>query len=138
MATPPPTRYILSAGFGRYATHDPNALARFGPDAGHKVKELLARSISQARAAGFEVLPTDINPEDPADSLKRFVEALQSREWSGVNVGFGVRGHKENTVLFERMLGEVRRLAPGARVVFSNGPDELFEAIRRNFLDGGE
>ena len=121
----PSTRYILSAGFGRYAQFDANAQARFGPDAGAKARELLATSISKAREAGFEVTACDINPQDPDDSLKRFVEALESREWSGVNVGYGVRGHKENTVLFETMLRETWRVRPGVRVMFSNGPDEL-------------
>jgi len=128
-------RYILSAGFGRFADGDPNAQHRFGPDAGAKVKEMLTASIAKAREAGFEVINEDINPQDPEYSLKRFTQQLESRQWVAVNVGFGVRGHKENTVLFEKMLSEVWRIrgADGVNVIFSNGPDDLIRAIERNF-----
>ncbi|KAI7138417.1 hypothetical protein KC352_g30197, partial [Hortaea werneckii] len=66
-------RYILSAGFGRFAQTDPNATAHFGPNAGAHVRELLQNSISQARAAGFEIIPCDINPQEPEESFQRSV-----------------------------------------------------------------
>ncbi|KAI7534430.1 hypothetical protein KC331_g12567, partial [Hortaea werneckii] len=91
MATAPtlpdnqPTRHILSAGFGRFAQTDPNATAHFGPNAGAHVRELLANSIAQARAAGFEIIPCDINPQDPEDSFQRFAAELhrspEERQW---------------------------------------------------------
>ncbi|KAK4544107.1 hypothetical protein LTR36_004605 [Oleoguttula mirabilis] len=132
MASEP--KYILSAGLGRFAALDPNAKAHFGPDAGAKTKEMLATSISKARAAGFEVIGVDINPQDPDDSLKRFTEQLQSsREWVGVNVGYGVRGHKEYTELFEKLLNTAWQVRPGIKIMFSNGPDEVITAIKRSF-----
>ncbi|KAI6898387.1 palmitoyltransferase akr1, partial [Hortaea werneckii] len=80
-----PTRHILSAGFGRFAQTDPNATAHFGPNAGAHVRELLANSIAQARAAGFEIIPCDINPQDPEDSFQRFAAELhrpaEERQW---------------------------------------------------------
>ncbi|KAK5119559.1 hypothetical protein LTR85_007387 [Meristemomyces frigidus] len=126
-------KYILSAGFGRFAAMDPNAQAHFGPDAGAKTKEMLATSISKARAAGFEVIGVDMNPKDPEDSLKRFTEQLQSRDFVGVNVGYGVRGHKENTELFEKLLNKAWEVRPGIKIMFSNGPDEVITAIQRSF-----
>ncbi|GAB1734207.1 hypothetical protein NU195Hw_g9552t1 [Hortaea werneckii] len=133
-----PTRHILSAGFGRFAQTDPNATAHFGPNAGAHVRELLQSSISQARAAGFEIIPCDINPQDPEESFQRFAAELhrspeEGRQWVGVNFGFGVRGHKENTEVFERMVNEVLKLGGGVRVMFSNGPDDLIRTVRRNF-----
>lgn len=86
---------ILSAGLGRFAANDPNAQARFGPDAGAKAREVLATSISKANAAGFDVIAEDANPQDPEGTMKRFSEALRSRQdIVGVNIGFGLRGHK--------------------------------------------
>ncbi|KAI7221262.1 palmitoyltransferase akr1 [Hortaea werneckii] len=83
-----PTRHILSAGFGRFAQTDPNATAHFGPNAGAHVRELLASSIAQARAAGFEIIPCDINPQDPEDSFQRFAAELhhpaEERQWVGL------------------------------------------------------
>lgn len=89
-----PRKAILSAGFGRFASFDPNAQAAFGADAGARVKELLAISVEKANQAGFDITSVDINPQDPEDSLKRFIDELKRREYVGVNIGYGVRGHK--------------------------------------------
>ncbi|KAK3641772.1 hypothetical protein LTR56_011099 [Elasticomyces elasticus] len=124
MATTGEPKYILSAGLGRFASMDANAAKHFGPGAGEKARELLAGSIAKAKAAGFEVIE---------DTLRRFTEQLSSRKWAAVNVGYGVRGHKEHTETFERLLDACRRICPGAKIIFSNGPDEVITAIRRNF-----
>ncbi|KAK4552126.1 hypothetical protein LTR86_010662 [Recurvomyces mirabilis] len=129
----PQLKPILSAGFGRFASNNAFGQARFGPNAGDKALELLATSIAKAREAGFEILAEDMNPQDIEDSLRRFERRLMEREWVAVNFGYGVRGVKENTVLFERLLGVLRLRRPGVRVMFSNGPDEVVEAVRRNF-----
>ena len=85
---------ILTSGLGGFATNDPNAQAHFGPNAGAKAKELLQISTEKANAAGFDLVRCDANPQDPDDTLKRFTEALQSRHFAGVNIGYGLRGHK--------------------------------------------
>jgi hypothetical protein len=87
-------RVIISSGLGRYAAMDPNAMAHFGPDAESKIKEMLAASIAKANEAGFDVNTVDANPQDPADTMKRFTEALRDEAVVGVNIGFGLRGHK--------------------------------------------
>ena len=89
-----PRKAILSAGLGRFAAMDANAQAHFGPDAGAKTKELLNQSIEKANQAGFDIVQIDVNPNDPEDTMKRYTEALQSRKIDGVNIGYGVRGHK--------------------------------------------
>lgn len=103
---------ILSAGFGRFATLSPSAQQQFGPDAGTKAKELLATSVKKAEDAGFDLVTVDMNrrssfyvnplkmssdshiAQDFEDSLHRFTETLKSRQFDGVNIGYGVRGHK--------------------------------------------
>ena len=89
-----PRKAILSAGLGRFAAMDANAMAHFGPDAGAKTKELLQTSIRKANEAGFDIVTIDVNPNDPGDTMKRFTEALQNQKIDGVNIGYGVRGHK--------------------------------------------
>jgi hypothetical protein len=89
-----PRKTILSSGLGQFAGSDKNAMAHFGPDAQGKVKELLASSIQKAKDAGFDVVAVDANPQDPEDTMKRFTETLEQREVVGVNIGFGLRGHK--------------------------------------------
>ncbi|KAK0362567.1 hypothetical protein LTR91_020634 [Friedmanniomyces endolithicus] len=133
MTTAAEPKYILSAGLGRFASQDANAAKHFGPQASEKTRELLAISIAQAREAGFEVIGEDVNPSDPDDTIKRFSAQLESRQWVAVNVGYGIRGHKDHTELFERILEACRTIRPGAKIIFSNGPDEVFAAIKRNF-----
>ena len=133
MATAKEPKYILSAGLGRYASLDANAAKHFGPGASEKARELLASSIAKANAAGFEIVAEDVNPQDPDDTVRRLTDQLRSREWAAVNVGYGVRGHKEHTETFEKLLNAARTIRPDAKIIFSNGPDEVITAIRRNF-----
>ena len=51
----------MSAGLGRFASFDPHAQAKFGPDAGKRVKELLGISIEKADKAGFDIVTFDVN-----------------------------------------------------------------------------
>lgn len=88
------SKKILSVGLGSFASFDANATANFGPDAGEKTKVLLQTSIEKANAAGFEVVTEDANPKDPEDTLKRFTKTLQSGDFVGVNIGYGLRGQK--------------------------------------------
>ncbi|KAK5118498.1 hypothetical protein LTR62_003013 [Meristemomyces frigidus] len=126
-------KYILSAGFGRFASTNAAAQALLGPNPGETALKLLQASVTEAKAAGFIIESEDMNPADVKDSLVRFTARLREREWMAVNIGYGVRGVKENTVLFERLLEAVREVRPGAKLVFSNAPDEIVPAIRRNF-----
>ncbi|KAK3679591.1 hypothetical protein LTR37_021388 [Vermiconidia calcicola] len=131
-------KYIITCGLGAFAANDTNAQAHFGPNAGQKAQELLAISTERANKAGFELVRCDANPQDPDDTMKRFVETLRSREFVGLNIGFGLRGHKENTGLFEKMLNTAWALSPGIKVMFSNGPQEVITAIQRQFPEDFE
>ena len=91
---------ILTSGLGGFATNDPNAQAVFGGNAGAKAQELLQTSIDKANAAGFDLVRWDANPQDPEDTLKRFTQTLQSRKFVGVNIGYGLRGHKGAMILY--------------------------------------
>ncbi|KAK5170156.1 uncharacterized protein LTR77_004741 [Saxophila tyrrhenica] len=128
-----PRKTIISSGLGQYAGSDANALKHFGADAQSKVKAMLAESIQKANDAGFDVIAVDANPQDPEDTMKRFTEALKSHEAVGFNVGFGLRGHKEHTELFEKLVNNAVQARPGIKIMFSNGPGEVITAIRRNF-----
>ena len=48
-------------------------------------------------------------------------------------IGYGIRGPKEYTVLFESVVNAAREIAPGAKLMFSTAPDGVFETIRRAF-----
>lgn len=89
-----PRKAIITSGLGQYATQDPNAQAVFGTNAGQKAQELLAISVEKANAAGFDIVRCDANTQDYGDTMKRFTETLKSREFVGLNIGYGLRGHK--------------------------------------------
>ena len=85
---------VLSSGLGKFASNDPNGVAQFGPDASAKAQEMLTASRQKAEEAGFELVLSDANPQDPEDTLRRFLDTLKSRDFVAVNIGFGLRGHK--------------------------------------------
>ena len=99
---------ILSCGLGRFAANDPNAQAHFGPDAANKTRELLETSIKKANQAGFYIVTIDANPQDPEDTLKRFAETMRGQDFAGVNIGYGVRGHKGTGDAYE--VGDVKQM----------------------------
>ncbi|EMC93134.1 hypothetical protein BAUCODRAFT_58651, partial [Baudoinia panamericana UAMH 10762] len=138
MSSTSPPRYILGAGLGPYANKQPSAIQHFGPNVGDKVKELVAQSTAEAREAGFEIISHNVNPGEPEASVQKFTALLKERDWAGVIVGFGLRGQKEHTVLCERLLNVCRVVVPKAVIMLTNGPDELYTAIKRNFPDGSE
>lgn len=147
-----PRKAILSCGLGRFAANDPNAQAHFGPDAGAKTHELLQSSIAKASQAGFDIVMIDANPADPDDTLQRLTKAMRDQDIAGVNIGYGLRGHKgmvlectldmhltdrdvatDRTELFEKIVNLCWELRPGVKILFSNGPQEVYTAIERNF-----
>ena len=90
---------ILTSGLGAFATNDPNAQAVFGTNAGARVQELLQTSIDKANAAGFDLVRCDANTQDYEDTLRRFTETLNSRKFAGLNIGYGLRGHKGKSLI---------------------------------------
>ena len=94
---------ILSSGLGQFAVNDPNAQAVFGPNASEKAQELLAISTEKANKAGFDLVRCDANTSDYADTIKRFTETMKSRDFVGLNIGYGLRGHKGRHPILDPM-----------------------------------
>ncbi|ETN42343.1 uncharacterized protein HMPREF1541_01497 [Cyphellophora europaea CBS 101466] len=122
---------------------------------GTSVLPTLERNWSKAatpdQRARFEPRHFDLDPTDEPDpergvpALKR---ALQGTKWDGVLIGWCLRGSKEYTPVFERVVGVVvgevvRRRVEGSqggedggmRVMFCEGPDDLVNATLRTFGD---
>ncbi|KAK0770695.1 hypothetical protein LTS16_024038 [Friedmanniomyces endolithicus] len=122
---------ILTATFGEYARLNPALIASYGGEA--NIERMISTNVRQANAAGFDVDNIAINPEDPADSIKRFEAKLRSQDWDGLLVGWGLRGNQSHTVLFEAAVNVAREVAPQTRMLFGNAPDDMFMTIQRNF-----
>ena len=114
---------ILIAGLGRY-----------GPSASASAnKEKVQADIAKAREHGFECSDIECNPEDLSGTLEALKEKLRSQHWDGFNIGYGVRGLKQYTELFEGAINAAREITPGTKFMFSTSPDGVFEAIQRAF-----
>ncbi|KAK9242319.1 hypothetical protein V1506DRAFT_547943 [Lipomyces tetrasporus] len=92
---------------------------------------ILSASHHLVSNVGFTVDPTDVS-----GTLKTLQQTLQTRSWDGVIVGWRMRGHVEFTVLFEKMVAMIVKLAilqPELKIMFCAGPDDLVETTIRNF-----
>ncbi|EMC97182.1 hypothetical protein BAUCODRAFT_32921 [Baudoinia panamericana UAMH 10762] len=124
---------ILTATFGQYVKDDPAALARFGGE--DKIKQMVAASVKQANDAGFDISNIALNPKDLQDSIERLAATLKDKQWDGFLIGFGIRGGKEHTPLFEAAVNTAQEVAPRTRMLFGNAPDDLYNTLQRNFPD---
>jgi hypothetical protein len=125
---------ILVAGLGRFITSiDPEGAAQLGDN-----RQLLLDNLSKARSHGFDPSPLEVNPNDAANSLEDLRELLQSKQWDGFIIGYGIRGKKEFTDLFEDLVNLSREVSPTTKLGFSVAPDAVFETMRRMFpeVDG--
>ncbi|EKG19952.1 hypothetical protein MPH_02780 [Macrophomina phaseolina MS6] len=55
------------------------------------------------------------------------------KPWSGVIVGWGVRGVDETTPLFEALMNLIKDTSPSSKFLFTGPGGVQFEAIERNF-----
>lgn len=83
---------------------------------------------------GFDPTPCLLEPTDPS-AIDEFIKMLQSKEWAGVSIGFGIRGNLESTPFFEDMVNacivHVRPKPP--KMIFSTRPWTLSERVKRVF-----
>jgi hypothetical protein len=97
---------------------------------------LRARLIAEAakiKEMGYEVEAQVTSPEDIDTVVSKVKDKLQSREWDGYVIGFGIRGVPEYTNIFEELVNAGRELAPQARMGFNTVPNDVHVAISRMF-----
>ena len=118
-----PTKQILIAGLGRF-TPAYVVVA---------VQEKVQADLKRARELGYEMTALEINPEERTSSINTVKENLEAKRFDAVIIGFGLRGMKENTVVFEEVVNAAREVAPGMRLLFSEKPDGIVECLERWF-----
>jgi hypothetical protein len=126
-----PRRSVLVAALGGSVNQDPALLERFGGEDG--IKKAIVASIHRAKEAGFDVSNIALNPTDIEDSRKRLEEKLKSQDWDGLLIGFGIRGNKDYTELFEEAVNLAKDVTPRTRLLFGKSPDDLYATLQRNF-----
>ncbi|SPJ79516.1 uncharacterized protein FTOL_07907 [Fusarium torulosum] len=97
--------------------------------------------VTASTASRFLNVGFDLNAN--GDNLEELKSVLKGREWSGIILGWCVRGHIEFTELFESVVAVcvdyvvLRKQdnieAKEPRLIFCLGPDDLVHATLRNF-----
>lgn len=124
---------------GQAGPLNPSDLKTYGSIS--NILSIVGADIQRAAAAGIACSITQINPHEPEEGLQDLEKRLtEDTKWDGVVVGWGIRGEKEFTDVFERVV-ELCRVA-AVRMGFSTGVEGLGSALRRlvpgSGLDGGE
>lgn len=125
---------LLVCGLGKHVSKYAG-VADTGNMTPDDVQKKVQASIAEASALGFDCESFDIDPSDAVGSVDRLKERLNGQKWTGVSIGYGIRGPTQFTKLFEEAVNAVVELAPGAKLMFSVGPDRIPDAIRRTFPD---
>lgn len=112
---------ILIIGLGRFAPHHPQVP--------NDLKQKFATEMARVQAAGYETTALQLNPDDIPKSLREVKESLEGKEFKAVVIGYGLRGLKEYTVLFEGVMGCV--MERGVKLLFTEAPDGIMEALGR-------
>ena len=115
------SKAVLIAGVGRFAA----------APVVNTVVEKVKVGLKQAQEAGYDTTMLELNPGDPKGSLESVREALKSKNFDGLLIGYGLRGMKENTLLFEDVVNCARELRPGMKLLFATAPDEILETLKR-------
>lgn len=85
---------------------------------------------SELTDAGYDYKSVFASPDDPR-SIQAYIDALKSRHWDGVIIGFGVRGNPKLTVYFEMLVNMVVEHSPGTKLLFNSSPDSTLDAAKR-------
>ena len=99
------------------------------------IQAQVAASTAEAEQAGYDITNFAVDLQDLNGTLKTIRQKLNGQHWDGMLIGFGVRGDKNHTVLFESVVNASREVSPGTKLLFSPGPYDLMTTLERNFLE---
>ena len=105
---------------------------------GIPISDTIAKDWNKAgqTAQRFDNQGFDLDLENFDYSLVRLRPLLKQQTWDGIIIGWCMRGYKERTVMFEQLVAicvDELRAKPESKIVFCNGPDDLFESTMRHF-----
>ena len=106
---------------------------------GEPVAEVAEKDWQKANAATkarFNNVGFDIDLDDFTHALQGIRKTVRSQPWDGILVGWCMRGYPERTEQFEQIMAllfEELREVPKTKVMFSTGPENLYETTVRNF-----
>ena len=100
------------------------------------IQGVIDKEMQKGEQAGFYMqnyaMPLDKVSKLDLEDLK---SVLRDRKWSGVSIGFGIRGNVDLTSLFEHLVNTcVTEVNPPPKFMFNTWPTTIFEAVERSGL----
>lgn len=94
-------------------------------------RNTVQKELEKGSAAGFAIEAFAVKPDDE-DSLEELRQKLNGKHWDVVTIGYGVRGNKDYTSTFEKVINMcIQEVKPPPKLGFSKSPDDVFDAIKR-------
>ena len=125
---------VLIIGFAQVPPNNQSSEnSQWTPEA---IQGVIEKEMQKGEQAGFHMqnyaMPLDKASSLDLDDLKGI---LRSRKWSGVSIGFGIRGNVDLTSLFEHLVNAcVTEVSPPPKFMFNTWPTTIFEALERSGL----
>jgi len=93
---------------------------------------IIPAEIAKAKADNFdlEVYGCDTSKSND-DVVSGLMEYLKSKKYVAISIGFGVRGNRDLTPLFEQLVNACIELQPEAKFGFAISPTSIFETCKR-------
>lgn len=127
-STPVPCLCIgLKAPGAKYAS-DGQIDSRVDPAKGHLEKQL---EQAASKNLGLEFLLVDLTNKPADDALAELKRRLGEKKYAAVTIGFGVRGEREYTEAFEKLVNACVEANQGLKFGFANWPDDVVSSLER-------
>lgn len=95
-----------------------------------ELAERIERGFGAVRDAGFDAVNLLVMPE-PEAAASQLTVALARGPYEAVLIGGGIRMMPPHTLLFERLINELREHAPSVAICFNTQPTNSIDALRR-------
>lgn len=125
--TPTTTKHFLGIGIIRFVDRVPGFSLN-----SKQIQQMIDEEEKAMATIGIEHTMFELNPDDP-NAIPQMKDKLQSRQWDGVIIGWGVRGTINLTGIFEVAVNLTVQEVRGVKLMFPTSPESLLESARRVF-----
>lgn len=129
MSSPLPVLCIGLKSPGPQSTSENGKVdARIDPAKGH-----LEREVERATAQNLslEFLLVDLDQKAVDECVTELKHRLDEKRYAAISIGFGVRGNRDHTDVFEKLVNTCVELNPGVKFGFAIWPDDVVASLER-------
>ncbi|EME48335.1 hypothetical protein DOTSEDRAFT_108113, partial [Dothistroma septosporum NZE10] len=92
---------------------------------------LVNEGADKARAAGYEVQLTFVDPAVFPNHLSELRQRVETGKWDALIIGGGLKNAPSLTKEFEQTVNLARTSAPKMKILFQMAPGDIYETIQR-------